>query len=266
MATMSPRPTPPSDPERPDQPEQPEQPVHPDATPPAAAHDDTAVLPGSPPPPGTPVSTASYAAAGPPHRPQHWWGQATSTSGGRVALAVGAFVLRAVGGGHGDRMAFSERRGPFSDERGPFGDQRGDRPWRGDGVPGERRRDGMVPDGPQGRMVPPTLPDQGRGPAGTGRGMGGLGLGGLAGDVLHGELTATVDGKPTVMVVQTGEVKTYTSGRSLVVRSSDGFEATYVLDGSVVATRGANGLATGAEVRVVAKKEGMSVTRLVVVT
>ena len=182
------------------------------------------------------------------------------------AALVGALVLRAVGGGHHDRMAFSDGRGPFSDERGPFGDQRGDRPGRGDGAPGERRGQGMVPGGPQGRMVPPTVPDQGRGPSGIGRGMGGLGLGGLGGDVLHGELTATVDGKPTVMVVQTGEVKTYTSGRSLVVRSTDGFEATYVLDGSVVATRGANGLATGAEVRVVAKKEGMSVTRLVVVT
>ncbi|WP_377644739.1 hypothetical protein [Oryzobacter terrae] len=295
---MSPRPTPPSDAD----PEQPVEPsaeaVQPDPVPPAA--DDTAVLPqpaaatpaatgsaGSPTPsggaggpagypewaqpaPGAPVATAS-STAGPPRAPQRWWGEATSTSGGRVALAVaglvtvvvllagaalvGGLVLRAVGGDHHDRMAFSDDRGPFSD-----------RPGRGDGAPGQQRGRGMMPDGPQGRVVPPAAPDQGRGGSGMGRGMGGLGLGGLGGDVLHGEFTATVDGTPTVMVVQTGEVRTYTSGRTLVVRSSDGFEATYVLDGSVAATRGATGLATGAEVRVVAKKEGMAVTRLVVVT
>ena len=294
---MSPRPTPPSDadPEHPVEPSA--ESVHPDPAPPGAP-DDTTVLPEPPaaapvtaedpagwaqPAPVPAVATASYSAAGPPRPPQRWWGQATSTSGGRVALAVGALftvavllagaalvgglVLRAVGGGHHDRMAFSDERGPFSDERGPFGDQRGDRPGRGGGdAPREQRRGEMVPEGPQGRIGPPVVPDQGRGPNGTGRGTGGLGLGALGGDVLHGELTATVDGKPTVLVVQTGEVKTYTSGPSLVIRSSDGFEATYVLDGSVAATRGANGLATGAEVRVVAKKEGMSVMRLVVIT
>ncbi len=275
MAPMSPRPTPPSDPD----PQPPVEPaaesVDPDPGRPAVA-DDTTVLPEAP------VATASYAAAGPPRPPQRWWGQATATSGGRIALAVGGLftvavllagaalvgglVLRAVGGGDRDRMAFSEERGRFSDERGPFGNQRGDRPGRGGDNPGQQRRREMAPEGPRRRIVPPVVPDRGRGSTGMGRGKGGLGLGALGGGVLHGELTATVDGKPTVLVVQTGEVKTYTSGPSLVIRSSDGFEATYVLDGSVAATRGAKGLATGAEVRVVAKKEGMSVMRLVVIT
>ena len=293
---MSPRPTPPSDadPEHPVEPSA--ESVHPDPAPPGAP-DDTTVLPEPPaaapvtaedpagwaqPAPGPPVATASYAAAGPPRPPQRWWGQATSTSGGRVALAVGALftvavllagaalvgglVLRAVGGGTttGWPSPTSGPASPTSAVRSVTSAATG-RDVAGD-APGEQRRREMVPEGPQGRIVPPVVPDQGRGSERDGARMGGLGLGALGGDVLHGELTATVDGKPTVLVVQTGEVKTYTSGPSLVIRSSDGFEATYVLDGSVAATRGANGLATGAEVRVVAKKEGMSVMRLVVIT
>ena len=89
-----------------------------------------------------------------------------------------------------------------------------------------------------------------------GRGNGGLGA------VLHGEYTTNVTGTPTVMVVQSGQVTAYTAGTSLTVRSSDGFEAKYALDGTVATTRGATALATGVQVRVVAAKEGMKVTRL----
>ena len=35
------------------------------------------------------------------------------------------------------------------------------------------------------------------------------------------------------MVVQTGQVTAYTAGKSLTVKSTDGFEATYTLDGTV---------------------------------
>jgi hypothetical protein len=51
----------------------------------------------------------------------------------------------------------------------------------------------------------------------------------------------------------------------LVVRSSDGFEATYALDSSIAPATAATRLATGAQVRVLATKEGMKVTRLVVI-
>ena len=105
---------------------------------------------------------------------------------------------------------------------------------------------------------------QGMGP-GNGRGHG-FGAGGLGGNVLHGEFTALVNGAATVMVVQTGEVTTYTSGQSLVIRSTDGFSATYSLNGTTAPSRGADRIATGAQVRVVATKEGMKVTRLVVIS
>ena len=50
------------------------------------------------------------------------------------------------------------------------------------------------------------------------------------GAVLHGEFTTNLTGTPTVMVVQTGQVTAYTAGKSLTVKSTDGFEATYTLD------------------------------------
>ena len=95
---------------------------------------------------------------------------------------------------------------------------------------------------------------------GNGMGMGRQGLD--APDVLHGEFTTNVTGTPTVMVVQSGQVRAYTAGKSLTVRSSDGFEATYSLDEAVASMRGAADLAAGAQVQVIAAKEGMKVTRL----
>ena len=83
--------------------------------------------------------------------------------------------------------------------------------------------------------------------------------------VLHGEFTTNLTGTPTVMVVQTGQVTAYTAGKSLTVKSTDGFEATYTLDGgTATAGRDATALATGVQVRVVAAKDGMKVTALVV--
>ena len=83
------------------------------------------------------------------------------------------------------------------------------------------------------------------------------------GAVLHGEFTTNVTGTPTVMVVQTGQVTAYTAGKSLTVKSTDGFEATYMLDGTTAtAGRGAAQLANGVQVRVLAAKDGMKVTAL----
>lgn len=284
---MTDRPTPPSpDPQSPD---------HPGPTGPAAA-DDTAVLPeasasaaapagpgpaapqpwpghepqaGYGPPPGHGPAATGAAAA-----PRGWWREATSTGGGRAALAaagavtvvaalvgvalLGGLVGRVVGWGHHDRMGVTAERGPLGD---------GDRPGRSEEAPGRQgpgRGDG---DRPMGRGADPAqpyaLPDDA--PQGMRGGMG-RGLGLLGGDILHGEFTSQSNGTPTVMLVQTGEVTTYTSGRSLTVRSSDGFTATYSLDGSVTPSGGVARLATGVQVRVVAAKEGMKVTRLVVVT
>jgi hypothetical protein len=46
------------------------------------------------------------------------------------------------------------------------------------------------------------------------------------------------------------------------VKSSDGFQATYALDGTVTQGRGTGALATGVQVRVLAAKEGMKVIGL----
>jgi hypothetical protein len=97
---------------------------------------------------------------------------------------------------------------------------------------------------------------------GLGREMG-RGMAGLGGAVLHGEFTTNVTGTPAVMVVQTGQVTAYTAGKSLTVKSTDGFEATYTLDASTPATgRAGAQLATGAQVRVLAAKDGMKVVWL----
>ena len=100
-------------------------------------------------------------------------------------------------------------------------------------------------------------------PANPGMGMG-RGAAGL-GAVLHGEFTTNVTGTPTVMVVQTGQVTAYTAGKSLTVKSTDGYEATYVLDATTAtAGRGGAQLSNGVQVRVLAAKDGMKVTTLVV--
>ena len=111
---------------------------------------------------------------------------------------------------------------------------------------------------PAPRQADPALPGNGKGNGlGMGRGAGGLGA------VLHGEFTTNLTGTPTVMVVQTGQVTAYTAGKSLTVKSTDGFEATYTLDGSAVTAGPAAGqLANGVQVRVLAAKDGMKVTAL----
>ena len=105
---------------------------------------------------------------------------------------------------------------------------------------------------------------QGRGRGDDASELGGLSSGGIPGlgAVLHGEFTTSITGTPTVMVFQSGEVSAYTEDESLEVTSSDGFEATYVIDSST-AVRGTP--ADGEQVRVVAAKDGMTAV-LVAVT
>lgn len=85
-------------------------------------------------------------------------------------------------------------------------------------------------------------------------------MGGLSG-LLHGEMTAQLNGAPTVLLVQLGEVTAYTQGSSIAVKSSDGFTATYAISATsqVVGTP-----ATGSTVQVLATKEGSVATMVLV--
>ncbi|MFL6081482.1 MAG: hypothetical protein ACJ714_16240 [Ornithinibacter sp.] len=199
--------------------------------------------------------------AGPPSGPRRWWSEATSTGGGRAALGLAAALAAlvvVVGLGltaalvvshHGDggRGFMTSGR----DDRGPF-DEQGPRMGRGNGQ-GNRNAVPQLPG--QGAPVAPRGPRQGLG----------MGAGAALGAVLHGEFTTSVTGTPTVMVVQTGQVTAYTAGKSLAVKSTDGFTATYTLDGTApVIGNAATPVAVGATVRVVAAKEGMKVTAIMV--
>ena len=176
------------------------------------------------------------------------WRQATSTTGGLVAVIVagclvallvlgllgfGVFAVARSVAAHADGHPRVVLR---QDDGLPPGQQK--RLERG---PGNR---GMMP-GPQGRQ-------NGNG---NGNGVGGLGpaLRGL-GAVEHGQLTVTgADGKPTVMTVQRGSVTAVTATK-LTVKSTDGFSASYALDAN---TRGrTSGLQTGDAVTVLATKSG----------
>lgn len=212
-----------------------------------------------------PDGAATLALPAAPGGPRRWWGEATSTRGGRAALVaagalsavvllvgvalLGGLVGRVLGAGHHDGMGFTRPGGPMPG-------------WYSDG-PG---REGRV-HGPRQRLDRESRDGGGTGTPGGDRQrrQTGPGTGGLGGDVLHGEFTSARKGTPSVFVVQTGEVTAYTSGRRVTVRSSDGFSATYALDGSVTPAGKVARLATGVHVRVVAAKEGMRVTRLVVV-
>ena len=208
--------------------------------------------------------------AGPPSGPRRWWSEATSTGGGRAALGLAAALAAlvvVVGIGltaalvvshHGERGFMTSGR----DDRGRF-DEQG--PGNGMGPYGGQGRG----NGQGNRNPVPQLPGQGApvapgAPGGPRQGMG-MGAGAALGAVLHGEFTTSVTGTPTVMVVQTGQVTAYTAGKSLAVKSTDGFTATYTLDGTApVIGNAATPVAVGATVRVVAAKEGMKVTAVVV--
>lgn len=258
---MSDRPTPP-DPENPPSTEQ--------SLPTRA--DETGVLPQAGPTTGWPAGaapTTAAAAPAPPTGPRGWWGEATSTGGGRAALiavaVLGALLLMTgvaltgalVVAGH-DRWDDDERVSRSEEFAPGMGNGRGQGNGKGQGQGNREQDDGDEIPGPN----PGNPGNMGRG---NGNGMGpGRGVAGLD-DILHGEYTTNVTGTPTVMVVQLGQVTAYTAGTSLTVKSSDGYEATYALGDAVATTRTATALAPGVQVRVVAAKEGLKVTRLAVV-
>lgn len=240
----------------------------------AAPHPDASGAPGPSAPPGW---------APPPRRPgtvRRTWDDATSSTGGRVAVgavAVLATLLVVAVIGLGAALVGGHGRGDVARGQAWFGRDDGRMPGRGDGrpgmdgrrdpnggpmMPGQRQRGGT--DG-QGRQQG----QQGDGddsglPQGRQRGITGGMMDGMNGldDVLHGEFTTTATGSPVVMVLQVGEVTAYTASKTVTVKSADGFEGTYDLTGPYASTRIGLPLEVGAQVRVVAAKDGMKATRL----
>jgi hypothetical protein len=258
MTSMSDQSTPGPDPARPEQ------------RPAPAA--DTAALPAQQPtaapvaaPPGW--APASAPAAGGPSGPHRWWNEATSTGGGRAALAAAAvltalLVVAGIGlmtallvthhGGDDRGLVVGNGNGRFEQQGPGRGNGNGNGKNKGQGN-GRQQPPGQGDPEQPGMPVLPLNPGKG------------LGRGLAPGAVLHGEFTTNLTGTPTVMVVQTGQVTAYTAGKSLRVKSADGFEATYTLDATTAAGgRNATAIADGVQVRVVAAKKGMKVTALMV--
>ena len=197
----------------------------------------TAAPPPQGPPQGPPPQGAAYGAPASGGARPGLWRQATSTTGGLIAVVVAAglsllLVLGVLGIG-----ALAAARAWAGHDRGARVEQV--RP--GVNAPG-RQGLGRMPMGGSSRGM------GGAGPLGGGR------LGGALGTVQHGEVTVRdSSGAAVVMTMQRGTV-TASSASSLSVKSADGFTATYSVDST---TRGASGaLAKGDVVLVVAKKSG----------
>ncbi len=223
----------------------------PQSFPPAPAAGGPGGPTGGPTGPGQPGGPIPGYAAGPPPKKPGLWRQATSTTGGLIAvvvagaltallvvgvLAVGAVAtMRAVGGHHDEQMGQVSRRGDGVMPQGPG-----------------RRLDRN----PQQQAPQPRQRGNGQGaPAPQGGGVGSLLNGAMGlGNVQHGDFTATDGtGKTTSMTLQRGAV-TAVSTTSLSVKSDDGFTAKYVLDSSTLGRPA--GLANGDRVLVVADKAG----------
>lgn len=189
---------------------------------------------------------------------------------------LAAFVALGLVGG----LAFAVTRGGddrrFGDGRGGQSQacQQGEGGWacagsddHDDDGDGHGRMEGQLP-GPNGQGFPSDpngqsgqgLPPDPNGSTGTLP----LNPGALPGvdGLLHGEITAQLNGAPTAMLIQLGEVTAYTQGSSIAVESSDGFTATYTISGT---SQVIGAPATGSTVRVIATKEG-SLATLVMVT
>ncbi|MEO7421786.1 MAG: hypothetical protein ABIU87_05255 [Ornithinibacter sp.] len=212
------------------------------------------------------------------------WDGALSSTGGRVAVVLAAlFVTLFLVGGLG-LSALAVGRRVLGEDHGPMMSQGRDGPWNGMGRgngqsngdenrhgdekgkgngPGPGRDQGLGHGWGNGngtdRGVPEgTMPGI---PRGEGFGHGGFGPGGA----LHGEVTAAgVGGQVVTTVFQLGEVTAYTPGRSVAVKSTDGFTATYTITADTGTARGGTPV-LGAKVRVIAAKDGLALTRIAVV-
>lgn len=219
--------------------------VQPAATQPLPASPAAPGAPGGPVVPGGPVAPGGYAAPGGPHpKPPGLWRQATSTTGGMIAVivagclaalmvlglvgVVGLVAVRAIGHhGHATRVERLADSGALP--------------------PGQQRKLDRFQQGPS--------PRQGDGMGkGMGGGMGPLMRGALGvGAVQHGEFTVQQNGADTVMTLQRGDV-TKVDSTSVTVKSTDNFTATYSIGAD---TRGQTAnLQVGDTVLVVAQKTG----------
>lgn len=185
---------------------------------------------------------------------------AQSPRRGRRSLAVAGLTTALVVGTVGT-AAFVSGRGDGSDDvrltsaqAAAFGEQPGAGPSTGPGAG-------------QGEAPGPDHDGWGKGPGGRHGGPGGFGLMGPRG-ALHGELVVPQrDGTGTqTVVVQTGEV-TAVSAKSLSLKSTDGYTATYVITSTtrVGARSGAiTSLKKGDTVSVLATKSGSTLTAVMV--
>lgn len=203
------------------------------------------------------------------------WREATSTRGGRFATILAASlatlaVIAAIGLGigalaRGDRGGSPERAADRTSGQGRHeannGNGNGNGTGQGLGMGGPGRdgghhqgqgqRQGQGPNAPIGPNAPMSPNPR------LGQGGGGLGMGA----VLHGEFVSALSGTPTAMLLQSGVVTKVEAGKTLTVKSSDGFEATYALStGTAYGRGGAAGVVTGATVLVLAVKDGAKAT------
>jgi hypothetical protein len=213
-----------------------------------------------PPPAGVP--TAVYAAAAAPRRRgvRGLWREATATTGGRIATIVAAAL--AVVAVVGVIALGAAAIGRIGDDRHTVGAAQAD---RGEGMPGPGGRSFGDGTGPFGQRAPGGR--SGRVP-GVQNGLGGLGGLPALGGLLHGEFVAQGSGSgTTTMLFQVGEVTAYTRGSSLAVRSSDGFATTYRVDAnSHLVASAVSSVSVGDQVRVLARKDGPTVTMVQVVS
>jgi hypothetical protein len=178
-------------------------------------------------------------------RPPSLWDQATSTRGGRWAVAVAILALCLLVGTAAVAMAASARqdRTAVTNAAADTGKDPGQGKAQGKGQDKDKDKD----------------KDKAADPQGKANGNGDLNsIPGRLGGTLHGEVTRpTAAGGVETLLVQSGEV-TAASDTEVTVKSTDGFTETYAL-ADTTTVRGpakAAGLTAGTHVTVVAAKDG----------
>jgi hypothetical protein len=164
-----------------------------------------------------PMTAAESAPAAPrPGVPKtNMWRQATSTHGGRWAIAAAAaalavLLLLGVGVAGFVVLRYHDRVNLLGNQTGGYSrGQNGQGYGLGPGANGNQRRLPGMPGMRGGRVQVPG-------------GLGNL----LGGSALHGDVTATVNGSLQALVFQRGAV-TAVSATSIALKSSDGFVGTY---------------------------------------
>lgn len=173
-------------------------------------------------------------------RPPSLWEQATSTRGGRWAVAVAIVAVCLLVATAAAALASSAR-----------GDRNAFTTTSADRDPGAATKDNSAKD---------KAKDKAKANAqGNGQGNGDLNsIPGKLGGTLHGEVTRpSATGGTETLLVQTGSVSASTD-TEVTVKSTDGFTETYAVSATTT-VRGpakAAGLAVGTQVTVVATKDG----------